>query len=170
MPELAVAVEREGDGGCDGDQRDHRGPGDAERGEDGQEDERERESANEPARASGGRMGCERDVDPAASGSTARSSMGISSSEAPAPGWCRLTAADARGDRGRRGEAERPAKQRVADVRPADPVAIQVDDAAGQQPAGGRQPLALVAEGEVPVDEQRAGRRGNEDERHRRDS
>ena len=95
--------------------------------------------------------------------------MGISPLRSTGARVVPLTAADARGDRGRRGEAERPAKQRVADVRPADPVAIQVDDAAGQQPAG-RQPLALVAEGEVPVDEQRAGRRGNEDERHRRDS
>ena len=77
---------------------------------------------------------------------------------------------DARGDDGDRGEAERPAQHRVPDVGPAEAVTVEVNHPARQEALDRGQPLALVAEREVPVHEQRAGRGRHQDERDRRHS
>ena len=48
------------------------------------------------------------------------------------------------------------------DIGAANPVAVEVDDAPGEEPARGREALALVPQRERPVDEEGAGRRGRD--------
>ena len=74
-----------------------------------------------------------------------------------------------------RDEAERPPQRCVVHVGAAEPLAVDRDHAPREQAARGGEPLSVVGEREVPVDEQRARRADDEDEenharRERRDA